>query len=296
MKDYMIRATAAAGAVRAFAVTSRELTQQAATRHSTSPVISAALGRLLAAGAMMGAMMKGKDDILTIQIAGDGPAKGLVVTADSVGNVKGYPQAADVELPLNAVGKLDVGGAIGSGILRVMKDLGLKEPYVGTTQLQTGEIAEDLTYYFASSEQVPSSVGLGVLVDTDWSIRQAGGFILQLMPQAGEEVIAQLEKNIKALCSVTDMLERGFTPENILEELLGGLAMEVTDRMPVQFACNCSKERILKALVSIPKSDIREMIDDNEPIEVKCQFCNTAYSFDVEELKEMLADDRTEKL
>ena len=172
----------------------------------------------------------------------------------------------------------------------------LKEPYVGTTQLQTGEIAEDLTYYFASSEQAPSSVGLGVLVDTDWSIRQAGGFILQLMPQAGEEVIAQLEKNIKALCSVTDMLERGFTPENILEELLGGLAMEVTDRMPVQFACNCSKERILKALVSIPKSDIREMIDDNEPIEVKCQFCNTAYSFDVEELKEMLADDRTEKL
>lgn len=292
----MIRATAAEGAVRAFAVTSRELTKQAVICHNTSPVISAALGRLLAAGVMMGAMMKGKDDILTLQIISDGPAKGLVVTADSAGNVKGYPKAAHVALPANAMGKLDVGGAIGGGILHVIKDLGLKEPYASTTQLQTGEIAEDLTYYFASSEQTPSSVGLGVLVDTDWSIRQAGGFILQLMPQAGEEVIGQLEKNIKALRSVTDMLEQGLTPENILEELLRGLAMEVTERMPVRFACNCSKARVLKALVSIPKSDIQQMIDDQEPIEVKCQFCNTAYSFDVEELKAILAKERTETL
>jgi len=253
-----------------------------------SPVISAALGRLLAAGAMMGVMMKGSEDLLTLQIISDGPAKGLVVTADAAGNVKGYPQAADVELPANALGKLDVGGAVGSGILRVIRDLGLKEPYVGTTQLQTGEIAEDLTYYFASSEQVPSSVGLGVLVDTDCSIRQAGGFILQLMPQADDEVIAQLEKNISEISPVTDMLERGLTPEDMLEELLKGLEMEVIDSVPVNFACNCSKERVQNALASISKSDMKSMVDDGEPIEVKCQFCNTAYTFDVEELKKML--------
>ena len=190
---------------------------------------------------------------------------------------------------MNAMGKLDVGGAIGGGILRVVKDLGLREPYVGTTQLQTGEIAEDLTYYFASSEQVPSSVGLGVLVDTDCSIRQAGGFILQLMPDASDEVIAQLERNISSLRSVTEMLEQGLTPEHMLKELLAGLEMEVLEQIPVSFACNCSKERVRKALISIPQSDIKSMIDDGEPIEVKCQFCNQAYRFDTDELQEMLA-------
>ena len=287
-KDYIVRATAAEGAVRAFAVSSRNLTERARVCHNMSPVISAALGRLLAAGAMMGVMMKGSEDLLTLQIISDGPAKGLVVTADAAGNVKGYPQAADVELPANALGKLNVGGAVGSGILRVIRDLGLKEPYIGTTQLQTGEIAEDLTYYFASSEQVPSSVGLGVLVDTDCSIRQAGGFILQLMPQADDEVIAQLEKNISEISPVTDMLERGLTPEDMLEELLKGLEMEVIDSVPVNFVCNCSKERVQNALASISKSDMKSMVDDGEPIEVKCQFCNTAYTFDVEELKKML--------
>lgn len=286
--DYVIRATAAEGAVRAFAVSSRHLTERARQCHNMSPVISAALGRLLAAGAMMGVMMKGAEDLLTLQIISDGPAKGLVVTADAAGNVKGYPQAADVDLPANALGKLDVGGAVGGGILRVTRDLGLKEPYVGTTQLQTGEIAEDLTYYFASSEQTPSSVGLGVLVDTDCSIRQAGGFILQLMPQADDEVIAQLEKNISGISPVTDMLERGLTPEGMLEELLKGLEMKVIDSVPVNFVCNCSKQRVQKALASISKSDMQSMVDDGEPIEVKCQFCNTAYTFDVEELKKML--------
>lgn len=290
MKDYIVRAAAADGAVRAFAITSRGLTEQARLYHRTSPVISAALGRLLAAGAMMGVMMKGEKDLLTLQIISSGPAKGLVVTADSAGNVKGYPQVPDVELPPNAMGKLDVGGAVGSGILRVIKDMGLKEPYVGTTELQTGEIAEDLTYYFASSEQVPSSVGLGVLVDTDCSVRQAGGFILQLMPQAGDEVVGQLEKNISNLRPVTDMLEQGLAPENILEELLDGLGVEITERMPVHFQCSCSKERIRKALAGIPKQDIDSMVEDGEPIEVKCQFCNTAYTFDVEELREMAAE------
>ncbi len=287
MEDYIVRASAADGAVRAFAVTSRELTERAKNCHQTSPVISAALGRLLAAGAMMGVMMKGKDDLLTLQIIGDGPAKGLVVTADSAGHVKGYAHVPDVELPANALGKLDVGGAVGGGMLRVVRDLGLKEPYIGTTQLQTGEIAEDLTYYFAVSEQVPSSVGLGVLIDTDCSVRRAGGFIIQLMPQAEEEVIAHLEQKIAKISPVTEMLERGWTPERMLEELLGSLELVVLDKIPAQFACNCSKERVHKALASIPKKDLCSMADDAEPIEVKCQFCNTAYQFTPDELREM---------
>ncbi len=293
MRDYIVRAVAAGGAVRAFAVTSKELAEQARLHHDTSPVITAALGRLLSAGAMMGVMMKGRDDLLTIQVMGSGPVKAITVTADSAGHVKGYPQVPDVELPPNDMGKLDVGGAVGIGILRVMKDLGLKEPYVGTVELQTGEIAEDLTYYFAVSEQIPSSAGLGVLVDKDGSVRQSGGFIIQLMPDTSEEVIAQLEQKIKAISPVTEMLEQGFTPEQMLEELLGGLGLEVTDKIPAYFECNCSKERITRALMSIRREDLQSMADDNEPIEIKCQFCNTAYQFDVDELKEMLAE--TEK-
>lgn len=289
MEDYIVRASAADNAVRAFAITSKELTEQARRCHHTSPVISAALGRLLAAGAMMGVMMKGKDDLLTLQIISDGPGKGLVVTADAAGHVKGYPKVADVDLPANAMGKLDVGGAVGNGILRIIKDMGLKEPYSGTTELQTGEIAEDLTYYFASSEQVPSSVGLGVLIDKDCSVRQAGGFIIQLMPFAEDAVIEQLEQNLSNLSSVTDMLERGYTPEKILEELLDGLGLEITDKLPACFQCNCSKERVQKALAGISKSDMQSMADDGEPIEVKCQFCNTAYQFGTDELKELLA-------
>lgn len=289
MNDYIVRAAAAQGAVRAFAVTAKELTERARLCHDTSPVITAALGRLLCAGVMMGVMMKGEDDLLTIQIMGDGPAKGLVVTADAAGHVKGYAQVPDVELPANAMGKLDVGGAIGAGILRVIKDMGLKEPYVGATQLQTGEIAEDLTYYFASSEQVPSSVGLGVLVGTDCSVLQAGGFIIQLMPEAPDGVIKILEQNISGLRTVTEMLESGSTPENILQEVLNGLNPEFTERIPAYFKCGCSKERIAKALASIPKSDLSGMVEDREPVEVKCQFCGTAYQFTTEELEELLA-------
>jgi len=270
MNDYIVRAAAAGHAVRAFAITAKDLTEQARSCHHTSPVVTAALGRLLAAGAMMGVMMKSADDLLTLQVISDGPVK-------------------DIELPLNELGKLDVGGAVGPGMLRVIKDLGLKEPYIGTTQLQTGEIAEDLTYYFASSEQVPSSVGLGVLVDTDCSVRRAGGFIIQLMPGVTDEVIGQLEENLKKIRPVTDMLEMGHTPEQILEELLDGLEMEITDRIPAHFACSCSKERIEKALVSIPKKDMKSIVDDQEPIEIKCQFCSKAYQFEVEELEKLLA-------
>ena len=216
MSDYIVRATAADDAIRAFAITSRDMVEEGKNRHNTSPVVTAALGRMLSAGAMMGVMMKGEDDMLTLQIQGNGPMKGITVTADSKGNVKGFPNVADVMLPPNKDGKLDVGGAIDLGIMRVIKDMGLKEPYVGTVPLQTGEIAEDLTYYFATSEQVPSSVGLGVLMNKDNTVAQAGGFIIQLMPFTSDEIIEKLEENIKNLPSVTTMLSDGKTPEQIL--------------------------------------------------------------------------------
>lgn len=285
MSDYIVRATAANAQVRAFACTTRELVEKARQAHNTSPVITAALGRLLSAGAMMGAMLKGEKDLLTLQIKGDGPAKGITVTADSLGNVKGYANVPDVILPANAVGKLDVGGALGAGILSVIKDMGLKEPYVGQTVLQTGEIGDDLTYYFATSEQVPSSVGLGVLMERDNTVRQAGGFIIQLMPFAEAEVIAKLEDNLKKVTSVTALLDAGNTPEQMLEILLEGMELEITDTIPTQFACNCDKQRVEKALISIGKKELQDMIEEGETIEVNCQFCNTHYQFSVEDLK-----------
>ena len=287
MTDYIVRATAAENQIRAFAITSREMVETARDAHNTSPVVTAALGRLLSAGAMMGTMMKGEKDLLTLQINGSGPLKGMTVTADAKGFVKGYPQVAQVDLPANAQGKLDVGGAVGIGILTVIKDMGLKEPYVGQTALQTGEIAEDLTYYFATSEQVPSAVGLGVLMTKENTVKQAGGFIIQLMPDTSEEVIAKLEEKIAKIKSVTEMLEDGMTPEDILEELLGDLGVEITDQLETGFRCDCSKERIAKALATISKKDLDDMIADNEPIEVKCHFCNKNYKFEVEELKEI---------
>lgn len=284
MSDYLVRATAADAQVRAFAVTARDTVETARAAHDTSPVMTAALGRLLCAGAMMGSMMKGEADILTLQVQGDGPAGGLTVTADSRGRVKGYAVNPQVILPANSQGKLDVGGAVGAGSLRVIKDLGLKEPYVGQTQLQTGEIAEDLTYYFAASEQVPSSVGLGVLMEKNNTVKQAGGFIVQLMPFAEGNVIEKLEANLSRIHSVTKLLEDGNSPEQILGILLEGMDMEILSDMPVEFYCNCSRERVAKALYSIGKKEMDEMIRDGEPIEVKCHFCNTAYRFSVEDL------------
>ena len=284
MSDYLVRATAADAQVRAFAVTARDTVETARAAHDTSPVMTAALGRLLCAGAMMGSMMKGEADILTLQVQGDGPAGGLTVTADSKGRVKGYAVNPQVILPPTSQGKLDVGGAVGTGTLRVIKDLGLKEPYVGQTRLQTGEIAEDLTYYFAASEQVPSSVGLGVLMEKNNTVKQAGGFIVQLMPFAEGKVIEKLEANLSRIHSVTKLLEDGNSPEQILGILLEGMDMEILSGMPVEFYCNCSRERVAKALYSIGKKEMDEMIRDGEPIEVKCHFCNTAYQFSVEDL------------
>ena len=288
MSDYIVRATAADNQIRAFAITSREMVERARQIHNTSPVATAALGRSLSAGAMMGSMMKGEEDLLTLQIRGDGPVGGITVTADSKAQVKGYVNEPAVLIPANAKGKLDVSGAIGKGMLQVIRDLGMKEPYVGQTELQTGEIAEDLTYYFATSEQIPSSVGLGVLLNRDNTVCQAGGFILQLMPYTEEKVIDALEKRLAGMTSVTELLNRGLTPEGILEELLGEFGLTVNDTIPTAFSCNCSKERVEKAIISIGSKEIREMIRDGKPIEVKCHFCNEAYTFNIEELKKIL--------
>lgn len=288
MKDYIVRATAADAQIRAFACTTRNMVETARRVHDTSPVVTAALGRLLTGGAMMGSMLKGERDILTLQVQGSGPVKGITVTADSKANVKGYALNPQAMLPPNKKGKLDVGGAVGNGILNVIKDLGLKEPYVGQTVLQTGEIADDLTYYFATSEQVPSSVGLGVLMEKDNTVKQAGGFIVQLMPFAQEQVIERLEKNLEKVNSVTALLEEGKTPKELLELLLEGMSMEILDDMPTAFSCNCSKERVARAIISIGEKDIREMIDEGKEIEVNCHFCNKNYTYSIEELEKLL--------
>ena len=288
MSDYIVRATAANSQIRAFAITSKELVEEARKRHDTSPVVTAALGRLMTGAAMMGIMMKSEKDLLTVQVQGSGPIKVMTVTADANGNVKGFASVPQVWIPANANGKLDVGGAVGIGVLSVMKDMGLREPYVGQVALQTGEIGDDLTYYFASSEQVPSAVGLGVLMNKENTVRQAGGFIIQLMPFTQEEVIDRLEKRVAEVGSVTELLEQGMTPEQILEHILGECDLEIHDTVPAQFACNCNKNRVSRAIISLGKKEIQAMIDDNEPIEVNCHFCNTKYRFDVEELKEML--------
>ncbi len=292
MSDYIVRATAADSQIRAFAATTRETVEAARAAHNTSPVATAALGRLLTAGAMMGTMMKGEKDLLTLQIKGSGPIGGLTVTADSLGRVKGYADHPEVLLHANAKGKLDVAGAVGEGMLRVIRDMGMKEPYVGQTTLQTSEIAEDLTYYFATSEQVPSSVGLGVLMEKDNTVKQAGGFILQLMPFTDEKVIDELERKLAGITSVTSMLDEGMSPEEILGLLLGDLGLEVNDRMPTQFYCNCSKERVEKALVSIGRKELQSMIAEGKPVNLNCHFCNTDYTFSVEDLKRILKHSR----
>lgn len=288
MNDYIVRGTAADGQIRAFAATTKGIVEKAREAHNTSPVITAGLGRLLTAGAMMGTMMKDEGDILTIKVEGDGPVKSMLVTADSQGRVKGYAANPQVLIPANAKGKLDVAGAVGKGFLTVIKDIGLRDPYSGTVDLVSGEIAEDLTYYFASSEQTPSSVGLGVLMSKDNTVRQAGGFIVQAMPGASDETIDKLEKNISEISSVTSMLEEGMTPETMLNKILDGLDPVINDQIETSFYCNCSRERVTKALISVGKKELRAMVNEGKEIEVNCHFCNTNYTFSPEELKKLI--------
>lgn len=287
-QDYIVRATAAQQQLRVFAITSRDLVEQGRKIHNTSPVATAALGRLLTAGAMMGSMMKGNKDVLTLQIECGGPIGGVTVTADANANVKGYVNQPNVIIPANKDGKLDVSGAIGPGFLNVIRDIGMKEPYNGQVHLVSGEIAEDLTYYYATSEQIPSSVGLGVLLDKKNFVKQAGGFIIQVMPFAEDEVIDKVEESLKHIHSVTSLLEQGMTPEDMLHHLLGDLDLEILDRMPAQYACNCSKERVAKAIASIGRADLEDMIQAGETIETNCQFCGSHYYFTTEELKSFL--------
>lgn len=288
MKDYIIRASAADNQIRAFAATTKDLVEYARSVHGTSPVATAAFGRLLTAGAMMGSMMKGDNDILTLQIKGNGPIGGLTVTADSHGSVKGYVHNPEVLIHANEKGKLDVSGAIGTGILSVIRDMGLKEPYVGQTHLVSGEIAEDLTYYFATSEQVPSVVALGVLMNKENTVRRAGGFIIQLMPFAEDSIIDQLETKIGEITSITALLDQDMTPEMILEHILGDFGLEILDSIPTAFECNCTKERVEKAIISIGHKEINEMIEEEKPIEVNCHFCNKHYLFSLDDLKEII--------
>lgn len=287
-QDYIVRATAANQQLRVFAVTSRDLVEEARKIHNTSPVATAALGRLLTAASMMGSMMKGDKDVLTLQIECGGPIGGLTVTTDSKANVKGYANQPAVIIPANKDGKLDVSGAIGPGFLNVIRDIGMKEPYNGQVHLVSGEIAEDLTYYYATSEQVPSSVGLGVLLDKENYVKQAGGFIIQVMPFAEDAVIDKVEESLKHMHSVTDLFEQGMSPEDIIKHILGDLDVEILDRIPTQYACNCSKERVAKAITSIGRADLQTMIDDGETIETNCQFCGSHYYFTTEELKGFL--------
>ena len=288
MQDYVIRATAANGSIRAFAASTRNLVQHAREIHHTSPVASAALGRMLTAAAMMGGMLKGEKDLVTLQIRSLGPLKGIVVSGDSHCRVKGYVFNPNVDIPCKYPGKLDVSGAIGEGYMSVIKDIGLKEPYAGRIQLVSGEIAEDLTYYFAQSEQVPSAVGLGVLVDTDTSIRQAGGFMIQLMPDATEEVISALEQRLNTIPYVTDLLDMGKTPEDILEMILGDMDLKIMDKVPAEFYCNCTKERVEKALISIGRDELEKIINEDKKANLHCHFCSKEYDFTEEELRTLL--------
>lgn len=291
-KDYIVTATAADYHIRAFACTTRNMCEESRRLHNTSPVMSAALGRTLTAAAMMSIMMKGDNDKLTIQIKSDGPSGGLTVCADSHGNVKGYTPVPDVILPAKSNGHLNVSGAIGNGDLIVVKDLGLKEPYVGRIVLQTGEIAEDMTYYFAASEQTPSSVGLGVLMNMDNTVRCSGGFIIQLMPDASDDDISVIENNLKSLKSVTEMLDSGMTPEDMLGEVLKGLDVRFNERYDTAYKCDCSEERVEKALISLGEKEIVSLINENKDAEIHCDFCEKDYIFEPDRLKEILKKSR----
>lgn len=290
MEDYILRATAAQGAVRAFVASSKNTVETARKLHNTTPVATAALGRLLTAAAIIGTTLKNEKDLITLQIRCEGEIQGIIATSDSTGKVKGYAFNPECSFSEQYPGKLDVGAAVGAGTLTIIKDIGLKEPYAGQIELISGEIAEDLTYYYAKSEQTPSAIGLGVLIDTDTTVRQAGGFIIQLMPDAPESVVDLLEEKIAKTPYITDLMDMGKTAEEILDMLLGDMDVVITDKIPMEFYCNCTRERVEKALISIGEKELEKIIEEDKKANIKCHFCNKDYDFNEEDLKKLLAE------
>lgn len=293
MKDTLVRAIADNAQIRAFAVRTTDMTETARRAHDTSPVVTAALGRLMSGAAMMGSMLGEEDELLTLQVDGDGDVGGLVVTADGHGSVKGYAKNPQAMCPASAAGKLDVGRIVGKGYLTVIKDMGMEEPYNSRIELVTGEIGDDLAQYFVTSEQIPSGVGLGVLMNRDNTVRCAGGFIIQLMPFASDECMARLEQALSGIRSVTALLDRGLDPEEMLKEILAGVDVEITDRREVAFRCNCTRDRVERVLLSMGRQQLEELASDGEDVELNCQFCNTHYVFTPQEIRELLRVEKT---
>lgn len=288
MKDIIIQGMAADHQVRFFAAYTRELVETARAIHNTSPVATAALGRLLTAGAIMGSMCKNETDVLTLQIQCSGPIGGLTVTSNAHAKVKGFVHNPEVMLPPSEKGKLDVGRALDLGVLSVIKDIGLKEPYVGQSELVSGEIAEDLTYYFATSEQIPTSVALGVLMEKNNTVKHAGGFIIQLLPYADEQLITDLEHRLKDFSSITSLMDQGMSPMDMMNRLFDGYAPEQTGEITPQYCCDCSRDRVYKAIMSIGQAELSEMLQEQKPVEVNCHFCNRTYVFQPEDIEQML--------
>lgn len=288
MDDYLIKATAANGKVRAYIERSTNLVSESLKIHQTSVCATAALGRLLTASSLMGSMLKNKDELITLSITGEGPLKGVVATSDCTANAKGYVFAPYEEIPLRKDGKIDVAGAIGTGTLTVIKDLGLKEPYVGSVELVSGEIAEDVAYYFLQSEQTPSAVALGVLIDRDYTVKASGGYIIQLLPNADDELIEKLEENIKNAPPITTLLDQNKTPEDILEILLGEFGVVINEKQNVYYKCNCSKQKVEKALISIGLKSLETILVEDKKATLHCHFCCTDYDFTEDEIKNLV--------
>lgn len=290
MSDQLVRAISKDGFVKAAAVSTRALTERARQIHQTSPVATAALGRLLAAGSMMGNELKGDGSSVTLRIKGDGPLGTLLVVADNEGNVRGSVQNPQIDLPIREDGKLDVGGAVGhGGTLTVIKDLNLKEPYVGSVELLGGEIAEDLASYFVESEQIPTACALGVLVDRDQSVKSAGGYLIQLMPGAGEDTIAKVEGGVMAAGPVSAILEQNDDPEALLRTVMSDFDLKILETCPVSYKCYCSRQRVERALISLGKSELEQMLAEQGGCQLTCQFCDAVYDFSADDLRALIA-------
>lgn len=293
MIDYMIRAIDETGSIRVFSASTTNAVERAREIHNTTPVSTAALGRVVTASLLMGNTLKNEKDKVSIQVTGEGQIKNILAIANCRGEVKGYISNPHADLPLKSKGKLDVGGAIGKGVMTVIKDLGMREPYVGQTELVTGEIAEDLAHYFAHSDQQPSAVGLGVLVDRDYSVKAAGGYIIQVLPNAQEEVIAKLEETIAKAEPISTLIEKGYTPEDVLDYVCQGLDMKILEKKDLKFVCDCCQDRIERALISIGEKDLTEIIEEDGKAEICCEFCDVKYNFNKEELIELLDKAKT---